>query len=439
MAAEALNGDMTQEVRERTVNGLKQGKLDVVVATDVAARGLDVDRISHVVNYDIPNNPESYVHRIGRTGRAGRSGKALLLVHPRERYQLKAIERATGQRIPPIDLPSADDLSQHRIDRFIDKARTVLANEDMDFYYRLVARIEKEHEISLLDLAAALTYLSQGEKPFEVRELKSQAKGGRNDDRQGRSDRDRGRGRERSRDDRGRGRRDERGGAFQRDGQRDHQRAGGRDGYAAARGGERDSGGAPQPDREGHAPPNFRSDRSENDRRPQRDFDRQGGDRQRGAGDNERPDSQRPDSQRSGNDRADFQPHAPQSRQSGDDVNRQPYRIAVGYDHGVSPGEIVGAIANEIGIEGRYIGKIDIHDRYSVVGLPAGMPAEVFKQLRRIHVRGQALRARLWDEHTGAPAGFGGSKGDADDGTERPKRKLKKSKAGKKKKAARKG
>jgi len=136
-AAEALNGDMNQAMRERTVNRLKSGQLDIIVATDVAARGLDVERISHVVNYDIPNDPESYVHRIGRTGRAGRTGKALLFVQPRERGLLKAIERTTRQPIPAIDLPSADDLSEHRIERFIEMLRETLSEQDLDFYYRL--------------------------------------------------------------------------------------------------------------------------------------------------------------------------------------------------------------------------------------------------------------------------------------------------------------
>jgi ATP-dependent RNA helicase DeaD len=170
-SAEALNGDMNQAMRERTVSRLKSGQLDIVVATDVAARGLDVERISHVVNFDIPNDPESYVHRIGRTGRAGRTGKALLFVQPRERSLLKAIERTTRQPIPAISLPSADDLSEHRIDRFVAMVRETIGEQDLDFYYRLVSRIEKEQETSALDIAAALTYLSQKSRPFIVDDL----------------------------------------------------------------------------------------------------------------------------------------------------------------------------------------------------------------------------------------------------------------------------
>jgi len=180
-SAEALNGDMNQSMRERTVSRLKNGKLDIVVATDVAARGLDVERISHVVNYDIPHDPEAYVHRIGRTGRAGREGKALLFVSPRERHLLKSIERGTRQRIPPMDLPSADDLGEHRIDQFMRLLRDTVVEQDLDFYYRLISRIENEQEMNVMDIAAALTFLSQRERPFMVKELKAPAHKGRSD------------------------------------------------------------------------------------------------------------------------------------------------------------------------------------------------------------------------------------------------------------------
>ena len=169
-SAEALNGDMTQEARERTVSRLKSGRLDILVATDVAARGLDVERISHVVNYDIPTDPEAYVHRVGRTGRAGRQGKALLFVQPRERNLLFAIERTIRQRIPPMAPPSAEQVSEQRIDRLIALLRSTKAEQDLDFFYGLVARIEQEQEMSLLDVAATLTYLIQRERPLEVRE-----------------------------------------------------------------------------------------------------------------------------------------------------------------------------------------------------------------------------------------------------------------------------
>jgi ATP-dependent RNA helicase DeaD len=274
-AAEALNGDMNQTLRERTVGRLKDGRLDILVATDVAARGLDVERISHVVNFDIPNDPESYVHRIGRTGRAGRAGKALLFVHPRERNLLKLIERTTRQPIPAIQLPSADDLSEHRIDRFTALLRETLADQDLDYYYRLISRIEQQHEISSTDIAAALTYLTQRERPFIVKELQGAGE---------------------------------------------------------------------------------RSPASAQAKRPRGDKTRQSG------------------------------------HEKGPRIPWQRYRIEVGMDHHVTPREIVGAIANEAGLEGQYIGAIEIHPQFSLVDLPEGMPKEVYQHLRRVIVCGRALK-----------------------------------------------
>ena len=137
-SAVAINGDMVQAQRERTINQLKAGGIDILVATDVAARGLDVDRISHVVNYDIPHDTESYVHRIGRTGRAGRSGNALLFVSPRERHLLRAIERATRQPLTEIDLPSVDDVNAQRVARFADSITENLASENLDMFRQLI-------------------------------------------------------------------------------------------------------------------------------------------------------------------------------------------------------------------------------------------------------------------------------------------------------------
>ncbi len=295
-AAEALNGDMNQAMRERTIGRLKSGQLDIVVATDVAARGLDVERISHVVNYDIPNDPESYVHRIGRTGRAGRSGKALLFVQPRERGLLKAIERTIRQSIPAVALPSADDLSEHRIERFIEQLQETLRTEDLDFYYRLVSRIEQERETSVLDIAAALTFLSQKSRPFIVDELEGA----------------------------------------------------GRD-----------------------------------DRRRSRDGEDRRGDRPA---------------------RQTREPRQPREQRRGDSAYpSERYRLEVGSSHGVSPREIVGAIANEAGLDGHLIGHIDIQADHSTVDLPEGMPKEIFQHLRRVFVCGQRLNlSRLEDgaKHT---------------------------------------
>jgi ATP-dependent RNA helicase DeaD len=195
----ALNGDMNQQVRERTIARIKSGSLDILVATDVAARGLDVERISLVVNYDIPTDTESYVHRIGRTGRAGRKGKAILFAAPRERRLLKAIENATRQQITIMDLPSHDEVTQTRIANFEKQILSVVESEDLSFYRTLFDQIENNSEIDDSDLAAALLYMAQKEKPLQPVEEKFVEPRS--------NDRDNDRGRERSdRSDRGRGR-----------------------------------------------------------------------------------------------------------------------------------------------------------------------------------------------------------------------------------------
>ncbi|ABM04890.1 ATP-dependent RNA helicase CsdA [Psychromonas ingrahamii 37] len=168
----ALNGDMNQQVRERTIARLKSGGLDILVATDVAARGLDVERLSLVVNYDIPTDTESYVHRIGRTGRAGRKGKAILFAAPRERRLLKAIERATRQEITIMDLPSRDEVTKTRIANFQKQLLSVVESEDLTFYRTLFEEIENNTDIDHLDLSAALLYLAQKEKPLQPVEEK---------------------------------------------------------------------------------------------------------------------------------------------------------------------------------------------------------------------------------------------------------------------------
>jgi ATP-dependent RNA helicase DeaD len=168
----ALNGDMNQQSRERTIARLKSGSLDILVATDVAARGLDVERLSLVVNYDIPTDTESYVHRIGRTGRAGRKGKAILFAAPRERRLLKAIERATRQQITIMDLPTRDEVTQTRITNFEKQLFSVVESEDLSFYRTLFEQIENNTDIDDLDLAAALLYLAQKDKPLQPVEEK---------------------------------------------------------------------------------------------------------------------------------------------------------------------------------------------------------------------------------------------------------------------------
>lgn len=165
-SAAAINGDIAQAQRERTIAALKSGNLDILVATDVAARGLDVERISHVVNYDIPNDTESYVHRIGRTGRAGRSGNALLFVSPRERHLLKAIEKATRQKLNESTLPTVDDVNAQRVVKFADSITANLGAAGTDVFRGLVEEYSREHNVPMADIAAALALQSRDGEAF---------------------------------------------------------------------------------------------------------------------------------------------------------------------------------------------------------------------------------------------------------------------------------
>ena len=165
-AVEALNGDIAQQQRERTIARLKSGQIDIVVATDVAARGLDVERISHVVNFDVPYDPESYVHRIGRTGRAGRSGEAILFIAPRERNMLRVIERATRQPITEMNMPTVEDVNEQRINRFTQRITTALEAGEADAFRGLIERYEADHNVPAVDIAAALASIAQGKTPL---------------------------------------------------------------------------------------------------------------------------------------------------------------------------------------------------------------------------------------------------------------------------------
>src|SRR5271154_4957610 len=168
-SAAAIIGDIPQAVRERTIAALKKGGskgIDILVATDVAARGLDVERISHVLNYDIPHDNESYVHRIGRTGRAGRSGAALLFVSPRERHLLKSIEKATRQKLTEAELPSVEDVNAQRVAKFADSITDSLASPGMELFRRLVEDYEREHDVPMADIAAALAVQSRDGEAF---------------------------------------------------------------------------------------------------------------------------------------------------------------------------------------------------------------------------------------------------------------------------------
>lgn len=164
----ALNGDMNQALREQTLERLKDGRLDILIATDVAARGLDVERISLVVNFDIPMDAESYVHRIGRTGRAGRAGRALLFVENRERRLLRNIERTMKLAIPEVELPNAELLGQRRLAKFAAKVQQQLESSDLDQYRALLSKMQPEEELDIETLAAALLKMAQGERPLIV-------------------------------------------------------------------------------------------------------------------------------------------------------------------------------------------------------------------------------------------------------------------------------
>ncbi|MDW5610580.1 DEAD/DEAH box helicase [Mycobacterium sp. TJFP1] len=169
-AAAAINGDIPQAVRERTISQLKDGTIDILVATDVAARGLDVERISHVVNFDIPHDPESYVHRIGRTGRAGRSGTALLFVTPRERHLLGAIERVTRQKLVESELPSVEDVNEKRVAKFRDSITDALEKPGIDLFRTLIEGYERDHDVPMADIAAALALQSRNGEEFLMTE-----------------------------------------------------------------------------------------------------------------------------------------------------------------------------------------------------------------------------------------------------------------------------
>ena len=172
-SAAAINGDIPQVQRERTIAALKRGGskgIDILVATDVAARGLDVERISHVLNYDIPHDPESYVHRIGRTGRAGRSGNALLFVSPRERHLLTSIEKVTRQKVIETQLPTVEDVNAQRVSRFGDSITDALRAPGFEMFRRLVEDYERDNDVPMGDIAAALALQSRDGAEFLLTE-----------------------------------------------------------------------------------------------------------------------------------------------------------------------------------------------------------------------------------------------------------------------------
>jgi ATP-dependent RNA helicase DeaD len=333
-AAAPLNGDIAQPLRERTVARLKAGQIDIVVATDVAARGLDVERIGHVVNYDVPYDTESYVHRIGRTGRAGRKGEAILFIAPRERNMLRAIERATRQVIEPMNLPSVDAVNALRISKFKQRVTETIAKGEATILRSVVEQLEAETGLPLIDIAAALASMSQGATPLLLpakseRPAESFASGAHT-----RTARD-----ERPRHDE-RPRRDER---------------------------------------------QARDERPALHERPVRD------ERPPAPAERSRPSERNADSGAVAGTGADASPaRKPRAKPAGSQM--ETFRIEVGSVHGIKPGNIVGAIANESGIEGVHIGRVDIREDHSFVDLPEGMPKQIFKDLQKVRVVGRELR-----------------------------------------------
>jgi len=359
-ASAALNGDIPQNQRERTVEQLKKGKLDILVATDVAARGLDVERISHVVNYDIPYDTEGYIHRIGRTGRAGRHGDAILFVAPREKRLLHAIEKATNKKIDIMDLPSTELINDKRIAKFQQRITDTLATEELGFFYQLMEQYQHEHNVPALEVAAALAQLLQGDTPLLLQN-KPQRKAKENWDKEERPQR--------------------------------------------------------------KAKENW--DKEERPPRKAKDF----------GGKKERPPREKqPDKERSIKEPSVKEQGRPPRKESSPEQGMERFRIEVGHNHEVKPGNIVGAIANEAGLDSQHIGRIIIHDDYSTIDLPDGMPKDIFKDLKKVWVSGQQLRiSRLSKERKPDPSLKNSDNRDTNKEKGRAKDKTKPKKRGKKK------
>ncbi len=372
MSAAAIHGDVEQKQREKMVQSLKDGRIDILVATDVAARGLDVDRISHVLNYDIPYDTESYVHRVGRTGRAGRNGDAILFVTPREKGMLRSIERATRQPIEEMKLPSVEAVNDKRVERFLGRITDSLATGEPGEYRSLVERYESENNVPMVDIAAALARLLQGDTPLLLGPDRTPAapQAYERNERHERSERP------------------SRGERPQRSEHSSHGDRPPREEHATPRRKE-----APTPFERPAAGRSFDKPTHETSRIERPSFDRTPSE----SAPSERVPSERP--------RID---KAPREKP---DVGMESFRIEVGHAHGVKPANIVGAIANEAGLDSKYIGRIDIQDDYTVLDLPEGMPKELLMHLKKVWVSGQQLRIH--------------KVGEGDDGADAPPRKFK--------------
>ncbi len=327
--AAALNGDIAQTQRTRTVEKLKSGEINVLVATDVAARGLDVDRISHVINYDMPHDQEAYVHRIGRTGRAGREGAAILLATPSQRHVVRSLQKATGQQITQIDAPSIEAINAKRAEGFKQRITLAMESRQLSTFTNMIQQYCDESGKPPVEVAAAVAAMHHGKRPFFARPIEDESAGVRRE-------------------------------AFS----------------------PRDSNDS-------------RSSFESRDRgdRPKRDFvSREFSPREHAARDHGSRDHGSRDHVSRDRDSREIEKREPARRSAG---NSQRYRVEVGREHGVLPGNLVGAIANESGLSGAEIGRIDIYDQYSIVALPEGMPASVFESLRNTWVAGRQLRLSL--------------------------------------------
>lgn len=305
LRAMAIHGDITQALRERIIAQFRQGGIDILVATDVAARGLDVERVTHVINYDLPHDNETYVHRIGRTGRAGRSGVAVLFVTPKESRLIGNIERHTRQRITKVTVPNDHMIHVARQQRFMANITSRLEHEHMHAYKKMIEEYIKEHDVCAVDVAATLALLVHKDLPWKQKE--QSAPKITYVPREGRP---------------------ERGSKFERS-------------FA-------------------------RSD----------DRDRKGFSDRKNFGDKRTGDK----------DRKKF---------SSDSIEQELFRIDIGKVHGVKPGNIVGAIANEAGLQSRHITGLKIHDEHSTVRLPKGMSREVINELTKAWVCGRQLNITL--------------------------------------------
>lgn len=332
-AASAMNGDMPQKQREQMVDKLKRGQLDILVATDVVARGLDVKRISHVVNYDIPNDTESYVHRIGRTGRAGRTGDAILFVTQRERRMLGAIERATRQKIEPLQLPTVEMVNNKRIAEFKQSISDNIATGELGYLQRLIEDFSRDHDVPPERVAAALARMYLGEQPLIISEKSAHGE----------------RKQRKEKVDRRAGIQAEPPAARARTVHSDEDRSRGRPHPADAKA----QAVRRQPEADG-------SDKVVAESSPAAPVI---------------------DKQVTSESRAERRRAADEAA-----MEMENFRVDVGSTHGVQAENLVGAIANEAGLDAAFIGRIKIGETHSTVELPSGMPKFLLKDLKRVWV-----------------------------------------------------